>query len=120
VREQLLKLKIFDLLIRLIRVQEDQALRDDALINELTIALPHEKPRQLFRTLLSWGRYAEIITYDQRRHVLRLYEARKNLRMAPVALPPDQSGAAAPPPPPLAPPPEPPAAPGGSPPTPVP
>ena len=74
VREQLLKLKIFELLVRLIRVQENQILPDEELIRELTIALPHEKPRQLFRTLLSWGRYSEIISYDQRRHLIRLYE----------------------------------------------
>jgi NitT/TauT family transport system ATP-binding protein len=97
VREQLLKLKIFDLLVRLIRVQEDQVLRDDSLIQELTIALPHEKPRQLFRTLLSWGRYAEIISYDQRKHVIRLYDARRHLRLPPVAPPPAQPGETPPP-----------------------
>jgi hypothetical protein len=26
--------------------------------------------------LLSWGRYAELISYDQRNHTLRLYETR--------------------------------------------
>jgi NitT/TauT family transport system ATP-binding protein len=87
VREQLIKLKIFDLLVRLIRVQENQILSDEELIRELTIALPHEKPRQLFRTLLSWGRYAEIISYDQRKHLIRLYEARRHPRLAPVASP---------------------------------
>jgi NitT/TauT family transport system ATP-binding protein len=74
VREQLHQLKIFELLVRLIKVQENQTLSDEELIRELTIALPHEKPRQLFRTLLSWGRYSEIISYDQRRHIIRLYE----------------------------------------------
>ena len=80
VREQLLKLKIFELLVRLIKVQENQVLSDEELIRELTIALPHEKPRQLFRTLLSWGRYAEIISYDQRKHIIRLYEGQRRLR----------------------------------------
>ncbi len=74
VREQLLKLKIFDLLVRLIRVHENQQMPAEDLLVELQAALPHEKPRPLFRTLLSWGRYAEIITFDQRRHILRLYE----------------------------------------------
>jgi len=87
VREQLLKLKIFELLVRLIKVQENQVLTDEELIRELTIALPHEKPRQLFRTLLSWGRYAEIISYDQRRHLIRLYEATRRSRLSPGAPP---------------------------------
>ena len=75
-REQLLKLKIFELLVRLIRVQENQTLTEEELLRELHAALPHEKPKQLFRTLLAWGRHAEIISYDQRKHVLRLYEAK--------------------------------------------
>jgi NitT/TauT family transport system ATP-binding protein len=105
VKEQLLKLKIFELLVRLIKVQEDQHLPIEDLLHELQIALPHEKPRPLLRTLLSWGRYAEIISYDQRRHILRLYESRGGSRtktpsppLPPVAPPaPDPS---APPPPP--------------------
>lgn len=87
VREQLLKLKIFELLVRLINVQENRVLSDEALINELTIALPHEKPRQLFRTLLSWGRYSEIISYDQRRHIIRLYEGPRRVRAAQASVP---------------------------------
>lgn len=75
VREQLLKLKIYELLVRLIRVQESQLLPEEELMRELQTSMPHEKPRPLFRTLLSWGRYAEIISYDQRRHLIRLHEA---------------------------------------------
>jgi NitT/TauT family transport system ATP-binding protein len=92
IREQLMKLKIFELLVRLIKVQEDQTLKSEELLRELQAALPHEKPRPLFRTLLSWGRYAEIISLDQRRHVIRLYEA-KGVRakalpaLQPVAVP---------------------------------
>ena len=89
VREQIMKLKIFELLIRLIKVQENQCLPSEELIRELQAALPHEKPRPLFRTLLSWGRYAEIISLDQRRHVIRLYEAKGagRSRAAPPAAP---------------------------------
>ena len=73
-REKILKLKIFELLIRLINVQEDKILTDDVLLAELQALLPHEKPRVIFRTLVSWGRYAEIIQYEQRGHQMRLYE----------------------------------------------
>ncbi|HXA14072.1 MAG TPA: ATP-binding cassette domain-containing protein [Opitutaceae bacterium] len=78
VREQLMKLKVFDLIVRLIRVQENQAMPDEEFLHELQVALPHEKPRPLFRTLLSWGRYAEIISYDQRHHLVRLYDGRRS------------------------------------------
>ena len=69
-----MKLKIFELFVRLIKVQENQHLREEDLLRELQTAMPHEKPRQLFRTLLGWGRYTEIVTYDQRSHVIALYE----------------------------------------------
>jgi NitT/TauT family transport system ATP-binding protein len=97
VREQLMKLKIFELLVRLIKVQENQCLASEELVRELTAALPHEKPRPLFRTLLSWGRYAEIISLDQRKHVIRLYEAKGSGRAkATVSAPPPPSPPAPP------------------------
>ena len=110
VREQLLKLKIFELLVRLIKVQENQQLTAEEMLRELQAAMPHEKTRLLFRTLLSWGRYAEIINYDQRRHIIRLYEDRGAHRSrlkpppAPPAPPPASAPPAAAPPPPPAPP----------------
>ncbi len=75
IREQLLKLKIFELLIRLIKVQENQQLSEENLLRELQTALPHEKPRPLFRTLLNWGRYTELISYDQRSHMIAVYQS---------------------------------------------
>jgi NitT/TauT family transport system ATP-binding protein len=109
VREQLLKLKIFELLVRLIRVQENQTITVEELLRELEAAMPHEKPRPLLRTILSWGRYAEIISFDQRRHLVRLYEDRKAGRnpagkTAPAAQPPDAPPAGPPPPAPDSPP----------------
>jgi NitT/TauT family transport system ATP-binding protein len=92
IREQLIKLKIFELLIRLLQVQEKHHLADEELIRELAIALPHEKPRQLFRTLLSWGRYAELISYDQQRHLVRLYESTTTAPFPPLAPPPPEAG----------------------------
>jgi len=101
VRDQLIKLKIFELLIRLIRVQENQTLPDEELMRELQAALPHEKTRPLFRTLLSWGRYAEIFTHDQRQHMVHLYDGGPALPPpTPATLPTDSSP---PPPPPTAP-----------------
>ena len=74
IRGRLMQLKIFELLVRLIRVQPEHCLPDEELLRELHTALPHEKPRPLFRTLLSWGRYAGLISHDQRRHVIKLYQ----------------------------------------------
>jgi len=119
VRERLLGLKIFDLLVRLIKVQENQSLSQEELLRELTAALPHERLRPLFRTLLSWGRYAEIILFDQRRHIIRLYEekprrgaaAKGAAAPASAAIPPEDAPAE----PPVEPPAEPPEPPGAPP-----
>ena len=73
-RDRLMQLKIFELLVRLIKVQENQQLLEEELLRELRVALPHAKPKPLFRTLLAWGRYAELITYDQRTHRIMLYQ----------------------------------------------
>jgi len=75
IKIQLMKLKIFELLVRLMRVHENHQITSEELLRELQAALPHEKPKPLFRTLLSWGRYAGIISFDQRRHLVTLYEA---------------------------------------------
>ena len=77
IRDRLMELKIFELLVRLIKVQENQQLLEEELLRELQAALPHEKPRPLFRTLLAWGRYAELISYDQRTHTIMLYQRPK-------------------------------------------
>jgi NitT/TauT family transport system ATP-binding protein len=74
IRERLLTLKIFELLTRLIRVQPEQVLAEEELLRELQVSLPHERTRPLFRTLLSWGRYSELISYDQRTRLIRLHE----------------------------------------------
>jgi len=99
VHEQLLKLKVFDLIVRLIRVQENQTMPEEDFLRELQVALPHEKPRPLFRTLLSWGRYAEIISYDQRHHLVRLYTGKRVHKSSPSNgnPPPAPPGDSAPP-----------------------
>ena len=74
VKAQLMKLKIFDLLVRLLKVHDNHQITSEELLRELQAALPHEKPKPLFRTLLSWGRYTGIISFDQRRHIVTLYE----------------------------------------------
>jgi NitT/TauT family transport system ATP-binding protein len=83
VRRQLQQLKIFELLVRLIRVQPEHILPVEDLLRELRTALPHEKPRPLFRTLLSWGRYAGLISHDQRRQVIKLYQPDEPLASGP-------------------------------------
>ena len=78
IREQLKRLKIFELLLRLIGVQPDKQLPEEDLLRELQALLPHEKPRPQFRTLLNWGRYAELISYHQRKRLIDRKSTRLN------------------------------------------
>jgi NitT/TauT family transport system ATP-binding protein len=88
IREQLKRLKIFELLIRLIGVQPDKLLREEDLLNELQALLPHEKPKPQFRTILNWGRYAEIISYHQRKRLISLYTRKAPRNPSPAPPPP--------------------------------
>ncbi len=43
-------------------------------MQELAILLPYDKPEQLFDTIIAWGRYAELIDYDQATHTVLMQE----------------------------------------------
>ena len=66
--EQIRKVKIFELILRLIDAAPDKVVQDDFIIERLGRIFPHEKPRLLWKTILSWGRYAEIFSYDTHTH----------------------------------------------------
>lgn len=79
VREGLMELKVFELFLRLIRVQPDQMLGDEDALRELQLALPHEKPKPLLKTLLAWGRFAELVSHDPKEKVTRLYQRKPSI-----------------------------------------
>jgi NitT/TauT family transport system ATP-binding protein len=45
--------------------------RDD-LLDHLALHLPNQNPERLLQTLLQWGRFADLISYDENAHQLRL------------------------------------------------
>ncbi|HSI84227.1 MAG: nitrate/sulfonate/bicarbonate ABC transporter ATP-binding protein [Candidatus Methylacidiphilales bacterium] len=89
-RAQIEKLKIFELLLRLILVQENQELKTEVLLHEIQTLFPHENPRDLFKTLLNWGHYAELISFDKDEEIIRLgdYHAKLAPLNAPKTTPP--------------------------------
>jgi len=42
---------------------------------ELGALLPYDQPARLLETLIAWGRYAELIDFDQNANVVYLHEA---------------------------------------------
>ena len=45
------------------------------IVEELAIRLPHEQPRQLFTTLLNWGRYGDVFGYSRDTDLFFLHRA---------------------------------------------
>jgi NitT/TauT family transport system ATP-binding protein len=72
--EQIRKIKIFELILRLIDNSPEKMLEEDVIVERLGRIFPHERARTLWKTILSWGRYAEIFGYDAHTHQVSRFE----------------------------------------------
>jgi len=72
-KEQMLKLKVFQHIVRLLERVEEHEVPQEVIVEELTVLLPQEQPHQLFTTLLNWGRYGEIFGYSRDSDLFYLY-----------------------------------------------
>jgi len=64
-KQQLMKLRLFQHFIRLLESAPDKELDSEVVLEELSILLPLEQPRAMFNTLINWGRYGEIFGYSR-------------------------------------------------------
>jgi len=64
IRTKIRKLPLFAAIESLLRRQEDPQLPKDVLLEELAMWLPDENPETMFKTIVNWGRYAELFAYD--------------------------------------------------------
>ena len=64
-REQLLRLNLFQHIVKLLEHAEEQQVPAEVILEELAVLLPQEQPRQLFTTILNWGRYGEVFGYSR-------------------------------------------------------
>jgi NitT/TauT family transport system ATP-binding protein len=62
-RGQMLKLQVFQHIVKLLEAKPGNEVPAEVIVEELAVLLPQEQPRQLFTTLLNWGRYGEIFGY---------------------------------------------------------
>ena len=67
---QVLGLRLFQIITSSLRKVRDGHLDADVIMEQLAVLLPYDKPDQLFDTLIAWGRYAELIDYDQDSHTV--------------------------------------------------
>lgn len=71
-REQMLKLGVFQKLNEHLRSQPGQTLGADALLGALGAWFAHENAPVLAHTLVSWGRYADLIAFDSIKRTISL------------------------------------------------
>jgi NitT/TauT family transport system ATP-binding protein len=72
--DEMAKLKIFELLLRMIQASEDKEVSEETLHGELQTLFPNEKSKLLLRTIITWGRAAELINHDSRKKLIRPFE----------------------------------------------
>jgi NitT/TauT family transport system ATP-binding protein len=71
-REQLKKLGTFRFVIRLLEEAKDHRLQRDVVVEELAIRLTTEDIEKMFKTVVAWGRFAELFGYSPDEEVLYL------------------------------------------------
>src|SRR3954469_13995087 len=65
IKEQLMKLRLFQHFVKLLEKAPEQELDSDVVFEELALLLPLENPRAMFNTLVNWGRYGQIFGYSR-------------------------------------------------------
>jgi NitT/TauT family transport system ATP-binding protein len=76
-KEQMVKLQVFKHIVRLLQNAEEHEVPAEVILEELAVLLPQEQPRQLFTTLLNWGRYGEVFGYSRDTDLFYLQEPDK-------------------------------------------
>src|SRR5450631_3974542 len=64
-RQAIMKLRLFQMLTARLNEAPDNRIDADSVLEELGTLLPYDRPANLLETLIAWGRYAELIDFDQ-------------------------------------------------------
>jgi NitT/TauT family transport system ATP-binding protein len=74
-RQAISKLRLFQMLAARLAAAPDGRINADSVLEELGTLLPYDQPSKLLETLIAWGRYAELIDFDQNANVVYLHDA---------------------------------------------
>jgi NitT/TauT family transport system ATP-binding protein len=83
-KEQLLKLGTFRFVVQILSEAKDKRLPKDVVQEELVMRLPTEDVEPLFKTVVSWGRFAELFVYDAEAEMLYLEQPAKPMQTTPA------------------------------------
>jgi len=65
-RQAIMKLKLFQIVTEKLAAAPDGRLPAEVVLEDLATLLPYDYPEKLFETLIAWGRYAEILDYNEK------------------------------------------------------
>jgi NitT/TauT family transport system ATP-binding protein len=74
-RQAIMKLRLCQMLTARLDASPDARLDAGIFLEELGTLLPYDQPPKLFQTLIAWGRYAELVDFDQNANVVYLHQA---------------------------------------------
>lgn len=74
-RQAIMKLRLFQMLTARLNEAPDDRIDADSVLEELGTLLPYDRPENLLETLIAWGRYAELIDFDQNTNTVYFHEA---------------------------------------------
>ena len=74
-RQAIMKLRLFQMLTSRLEAAPDGRVDADTVLDELGTLLPYDQPAKLFQTLIAWGRYAELVDFDQDANAVYLHQA---------------------------------------------
>lgn len=71
-KQAIMKLRLFQILLEQLEEAPDNRVAAEEVLERLAALLPYDHSDKLFETLVAWGRYAEILDYDQDTNTLYL------------------------------------------------
>jgi len=69
---ELLRLRLFQIITGFLREAPKHRLDADELRVELALLLPYDQPDKLLQTIVAWGRYGEVIDFDEKTNAVIL------------------------------------------------
>ena len=71
-RQAIMRLRLFQIVTEILEGAQDKRVRADVILERLAALLPYDRSDRLFETLVAWGRFAEMLDYDQDTHTIYL------------------------------------------------
>lgn len=75
-RDQLMKLSIFKEIVEVIRRRPDREIPRDFILETIVFRMPYEHYERVFDTIIRWGRFGDLLAYDEKSGLVWLQQER--------------------------------------------